>query len=380
MPRRRRAPRAAPRPRPPPGRSATRSRAARRSCGPGPGAAAASARRSARTRSAFGRISVPRSTSRNGVGTCWLTTRIISSGVTPLATSDGHEGAGAGAHVDVELVDRAVDGQQVERPQRADLVDAAGEPAAARARARSGSARAAAAGGLPAVLRPAFGGFSSRTTSPIRPPSIADRPRGDRSAPAASVFPPHAAEPQGRPRGAGRERPARRSVATPPPRPARAASLGPALARQMRAAGGLLGRLRGRTCPRAGRCSRWKAGYQPHPRLQHQALHHRRRARPLRHRGHARHRGAAAAAGSTRRASGAATSTCAAAATPPSAAAASPAARTAAARPWRRWRKALDRRRHRARDRAGLRRRVALRLPARRPGLRLRHVDLGRAR
>ena len=24
--------------------------------------------------------------SRNGVGTCWLTTRIISSGVTPLAT------------------------------------------------------------------------------------------------------------------------------------------------------------------------------------------------------------------------------------------------------------------------------------------------------
>ena len=38
--------------------------------------------------SAFGRISVPRSTSRNGVGTCWFTTRIISSGVTPLATSE----------------------------------------------------------------------------------------------------------------------------------------------------------------------------------------------------------------------------------------------------------------------------------------------------
>ena len=37
--------------------------------------------------SAFGRISVPRSTSANGVGTCWLTTRIISSGVTPLAVS-----------------------------------------------------------------------------------------------------------------------------------------------------------------------------------------------------------------------------------------------------------------------------------------------------
>ena len=37
--------------------------------------------------SAFGRISVLRSTSLNGVGTCWLTTRIISSGVTPFAVS-----------------------------------------------------------------------------------------------------------------------------------------------------------------------------------------------------------------------------------------------------------------------------------------------------
>ena len=36
--------------------------------------------------SMFGRISVERSMSRNGVGTCWLTTRIISSGVTPFAT------------------------------------------------------------------------------------------------------------------------------------------------------------------------------------------------------------------------------------------------------------------------------------------------------
>ena len=36
----------------------------------------------------FGRSRVPRSTSRNGVGTCWLTTRIISSGVMPLAAID----------------------------------------------------------------------------------------------------------------------------------------------------------------------------------------------------------------------------------------------------------------------------------------------------
>ena len=48
----------------------------------------------------------------------------------------GDEGAGAGADVDVEVVDRAVDGEQVERAQRADLVDAAGEAAAAEDQSR----------------------------------------------------------------------------------------------------------------------------------------------------------------------------------------------------------------------------------------------------
>ena len=43
----------------------------------------------------------------------------------------GDEGAGAGADVDVEVVDGAVDGEQVEGAQGADLVDAAGEAAAA---------------------------------------------------------------------------------------------------------------------------------------------------------------------------------------------------------------------------------------------------------
>ena len=43
----------------------------------------------------------------------------------------GHEGAGARAHVDVELVHGPVDREQVERPQRADLVDPAGEATAA---------------------------------------------------------------------------------------------------------------------------------------------------------------------------------------------------------------------------------------------------------
>ena len=49
----------------------------------------------------------------------------------PVGEHRRDEGAGAGADVDVEVVDRAVDGEQVERPQGADLVDAAGEAAAA---------------------------------------------------------------------------------------------------------------------------------------------------------------------------------------------------------------------------------------------------------
>ena len=52
-------------------------------------------------------------------------------GVTPLASIAGDEGAGAGADVDVEVVDGAVDREQVEGAQGADLVDAAGEAAAA---------------------------------------------------------------------------------------------------------------------------------------------------------------------------------------------------------------------------------------------------------
>ena len=67
----------------------------------------------------------------------------------------GHEGAGARAHVDVELVDRAVDGQQVERPQRADLVDPAGEAAAAEH--QRGLGPAPPARGLPGCRLPALG-------------------------------------------------------------------------------------------------------------------------------------------------------------------------------------------------------------------------------
>ena len=54
-----------------------------------------------------------------------------------------HEGSGARPDVDVELVDRPVDAQQVERPQCPDLVDAAGEAAAAQHERRLGPTAAA---------------------------------------------------------------------------------------------------------------------------------------------------------------------------------------------------------------------------------------------
>src|SRR5262249_7546179 len=54
--------------------------------------------------------------------------------------------AGAGSDVDIELIHGAVDRQQIERPQRTDLVDAAGESAAAEHQRRLGLALAARAG------------------------------------------------------------------------------------------------------------------------------------------------------------------------------------------------------------------------------------------
>ena len=51
----------------------------------------------------------------------------------------GDERAGAGADVDVEVVDGAVDAQQVERAQRADLVDPACEAAATENERRLGA-------------------------------------------------------------------------------------------------------------------------------------------------------------------------------------------------------------------------------------------------
>ncbi len=62
-----------------------------------------------------------------------------------------HERAGAGPDVDVELVDRPVDRQQVESAQRADLVDRAGESSAAQHQRRLGLAPAPARLAAPAA-------------------------------------------------------------------------------------------------------------------------------------------------------------------------------------------------------------------------------------
>jgi len=60
-----------------------------------------------------------------------VTTLIISSGGDAVGAQRGDERARGRADVDIELVDAAVDRQQIERSQRADLIDAACEPAAA---------------------------------------------------------------------------------------------------------------------------------------------------------------------------------------------------------------------------------------------------------
>ena len=85
----------------------------------------------------------------------------------PVGDHAGDEGPGAGSHVDVELVDGPVDGQQVERAQGADLVHATGEPAAAQDQRGLRSARR-----RPLLLRAprdSVRGVSSSTTFPMEP-------------------------------------------------------------------------------------------------------------------------------------------------------------------------------------------------------------------
>jgi hypothetical protein len=72
----------------------------------------------------------------------------------PVGDHARDEGAGAGADVDVELVDRPVDGEQIQRPQGPDLVHAAREPATAEDERGLGLTPATSLGPTPPRLRP----------------------------------------------------------------------------------------------------------------------------------------------------------------------------------------------------------------------------------
>ena len=252
--------------------------------------------------------------SRKGVGTCRLTTRIISSGVMPLAASDGDEGARAGADVDVELVDGPVDRQQVERPQRADLVDAAGEAAAAEDERGLGAPAARrlpfARGGAPLLARLQVDDLAHAVT--------------DSTAGATlryiwcSTVPPHAF-----PRTCSRHR--RWSPRSPSCRRGAASAISTAhaagQARRARCATpAVLGRLRARPRQPAARCSRPSPTRRAPPASVEKLYTTAAALHALRARRHAVHLGRRRAASSTPTASGAATSTCAAAATRRSAA------------------------------------------------------------
>ena len=62
----------------------------------------------------------------------------------PVGAQRGDERAGRGAYVDVELVDRAICREQVERAQRSDLIYTTGKAATAQHQRRLVAARAAA--------------------------------------------------------------------------------------------------------------------------------------------------------------------------------------------------------------------------------------------
>ena len=120
--------------------------------------------------------------SRNGVGDLVVDHPHHLLGRDAVGGQRGDERAGARADVDVELVDRAVDRQQVERAQRADLVDGAGEAAAAQHQRGLRLARAPARLAPGAVLRARFrAGVSSFTTLPMRALSLGNDPVGTAS-------------------------------------------------------------------------------------------------------------------------------------------------------------------------------------------------------
>ena len=248
----------------------------------------------------------------------------------------GDERAGAGADVDVELVDGAVDREQVERAQGADLVDAAGEAAAAEHERRLGAPRAALAlrgRGAPLLARLEVDDLAHAVTDQY----------GRRDSPLQLVFyGPAACVSTCSPRLAGRRarRPAGRrrpGDSTPPCRRSsrarcatRAAS--PAPTSRPRHRRTLFAAARRAPCPRLGR----------------EALHDVDRAAALRARRHAAHRGRRARLPRPRRRL---------ARRPLPARRRRPDARPRASAPRRRGRRGRDH----ARRRLGARRRVALR-------------------
>src|SRR3954469_19799202 len=226
----------------------------------------------------FGRISVLRSTSLKGVGTCWLTTRIISSGVTPFAVSAAtNEPALVPTYTSNWFTVRLTASRSSARRAPISYTPPVNPPppSTSAVRERRGRGRL----GFPTVLRSFGDGFSSRTTSPIRH-------QYDRSGVLATVFCALDATNRSPRRG--------------PARAGAGGSLssgqgadGEAAHEPDEARGRLRERLRGgreRHRPAAG--LPLARAHLPHPGVEYQALHHHRRAGPLRNRWNARHRGA----------------------------------------------------------------------------------------
>ena len=244
----------------------------------------------------------------------------------PVGAQGGDEGAGRSPHVDVELVHRPVDREQVQRPQRPDLVHPAGEAAAAEherrllAPGRPGAApRRARGGGPPRRTR-----RRSALAGGLELDNLAHRRFIVRLA--RSPF-----QPCARHRGrAGRRRPwpARPPRSPPPMRPPRCALScserwrPPAAVRAPTS----MTSAPSRTAVRLARGRRAAA------RLGGEALHLDHRAAAPRSRRAPEHHRAGGRIHRTRRASGTGTCTCAAGATRPSGAATSSRRPTAAAR------------------------------------------------
>ena len=314
--------------------------------------------------------------SRNGVGDLLVDDPHHLLGRHAVGGQRGDERAGARADVDVELVDRPVDREQVEGAKGADLVDAAGHAAAAEHQGGPGPGRLPRRRGLRPVGCLPLPGFWSLTTWPMSGAEY----RSGKPPSAAATCPAVGCSLTEMRRACIRSRAARALMLALPPLRARTGgrqspAKGPASA--MMRGGAVLRRLRPER-DRSRTLFKLEIGHGADPGLEHEDVHDGGRARQLGARGHPDDRrlgaGTIEADGTWRgdlylRGGG----------DPTFGTASFVAQATAAAGPGR----GAGRRdrgvRHHARDRPGLRRRVALRLAARRAVLGLPHVDLGRA-